>query len=53
MLKDKLVEESKELAVEIDINNTTDDVVYNTFEDIQNSLDEDLNLKFQFELSKD
>jgi hypothetical protein len=53
LLKDKLVEESKELAVEIDINNTTDDVVYNTFEDIQNSLDEDLNLKFQFELSKD
>ena len=39
----KTVSEMKQLDVDIERNNTTDDAVNNTYEDIERSLDEDLN----------
>ena len=40
----KTVSEMKQLDVDIERNNTTDDAVNNTYEDIERSLDEDFNL---------
>ena len=40
----KTVSEMKQLDVDNKRNNTTDDAVNNTYEDIERSLDEDFNL---------